>query len=156
MNIPCPTIQDGSALFLNKVTANGNFIFSMAACSGGLLHPRSPSGKAPRWRKSVTSLCSSSTSESMRRSRGTHVASHSKAIPLDVLCPVVPRYRNLSFFHSFFSDASFTRRCSTWGSKVQVICVSSPKNRHVKSYKEFGNYRCLYNGVLSYNWHAQL
>ena len=41
-------MQDGSALFLNKVTAKGNFMFSIAVCRGGLLHPRGPSGTAPR------------------------------------------------------------------------------------------------------------
>lgn len=108
-NTPWPTMQDGSALFFNKVTAKGNFIFSIAVSKGDLLQPRNPFGRAPRSRSRVTSLCSSSTSDSMRRSSGTHEASHSKAIPLDVLFAAVPRYRNLSFFHSFFSDASFTR-----------------------------------------------
>lgn len=127
MKIPRPTMQAESALFLNRVTASGKFIISMAAKSGGLAQPRSPSAEALHCRRALTRLCTSSTFDSIRRSRGTYEASHSIASPLDDAFGALPRYKNLSLFQSFFSVASFTRNCSTWDDRVQVICDSPPK-----------------------------
>ena len=127
MKIPWPTMQAESALFLNRVTASGKFIISMAAKSGGLAQARSPSAEALRCRRTLTRLCTSSKFDSIRRSRGTYEASHSLAGPLDDVFGALPRYRNLSFFQSFFSVASFTRNRSTSGDRVQVVCDSPPK-----------------------------
>ena len=126
MNIPCPTMHEGSAWFLNKITAIGNFLISIATNKGGLLHSFKPFGKAPRRRRSGTRLCKSSTFDSMRRSKGTHEASHSKHTPLAALLAAEPRYRNLSFFHSFLTVASFTRYCRLLRESLHVIRSSAP------------------------------
>ena len=126
MNIPCPTMHEGSAWFLNKITAIGNFLISIATNKGGLLHSFKPFGKASRRRRSGTRLCKSSTFDSMRRSKGTHEASHSKHTPLAALLAAEPRYRNLSFFHSFLTVASFTRYCRLLGESLHVIRSSAP------------------------------
>lgn len=126
MNIPCPTMHEGSAWFLNKITAIGNFLISIATNKGGLLHSFKPFGKAPRRRRSGTRLCKSSTFDSMRRSKGTHEASHSKHTPLAALLVAEPRYRNLSFFHSFLTVASFTRYCRLLRESLHVIRSSAP------------------------------
>lgn len=126
MNIPCPTMHEGSAWFLNKITAIGNFLISIATNKGGLLHSFKPFGKAPRRRRSGTRLCKSSTFDSMRRSKGTHEASHSKHTPLAALLVAEPRYRNLSFFHSFLTVASFTRYCRLLRESLHVIRFSAP------------------------------
>ena len=133
--IPCPTMHEGSAWFLNNVTAKGNFLISIAANRGGLLHSFKPSGKAPRWRRWKTRLCKSSTFDSMRRSKGTHEASHSKHTPLAAIF-AEPRNNNLSFIHSFLSDASLTRCWSVSGEKWQVIrlSLSATKQKHAVTF----------------------
>ena len=128
--IPCPTMHEGSAWFLNNVTAKGNFLISIAANRGGLLHSFKPSGKAPRCRRWKTRLCKSLTLDSMRRSKGTHEASQSKHTPVAAILAAEPRNKNLSFFHSFLSDASLTRCWSVSGEKWQVIRLSPSANKH--------------------------
>ena len=128
--IPCPTMHEGSAWFLNNVTAKGNFLISIAANRGGLLHSFKPSGKAPRCRRWKTRLCKSLTLDSMRRSKGTHEASQSKHTPVAAILAAEPRNKNLSFFHSFLSDASLTRCWSASGEKWQVIRLSPSANKH--------------------------
>ena len=129
MNIPCPTMHEGSAWFLNKITAKGNFLISIATNKGGLLHSFKPFGKAPRRRRRETRLCISSTFDSMRRSKGTREASHSKHTPLAALLAAEPRYRNLSFFHSFLTVASFTRYCRLLRERLHVIRFSPPAEK---------------------------
>ena len=129
MNIPCPTMHEGSAWFLNKITAIGNFLLSIATNKGGLLHSFKPFGRAPLRRRSGTRLCKSSTFDSMRRSNGTHEASHSKHTPLAALLAAKPRYRNLSFFHSFLTVASFTRYCRLLRERLHVIRFSPPAEK---------------------------
>ena len=129
MNIPCPTIHEGSAWFLNKITANGNLLISIATNKGGLLHSFKPFGRAPRRRRSGTRLCKSSTFDSMRRSNGTHEASHSKHTPLAALLAAEPRYRNLSFSHSFLTVASLTRYCRLLRERLHVIWFSPPAEK---------------------------
>ena len=129
IKISLPTMQHGSALFLNKVTATRNFIISMATRRGGHLRFRNPSGWAPCRKRCPVSLSRSSISYSaIRRSKGTNEASHSKAIPLYF----VPRYKKWSFFQSDFSFASFTKCKSNEGENAHVICVSPPETETAK------------------------
>ena len=153
MNMPWPTMQDGSALLLSRVTAIGNFIISIATKSGALPQPRNPVGDAPRWRRSMTSVCRSWTSDWIRRSRGTQAAqeaSQSWARPLDVLLAAVPRKRNLSLFHSPFSDACLIADWRILGGNVQVIW-DCPSTRRASS-KFILNFVYLYTYSLTADW----
>ena len=130
IKISLPTMQHGSALFLNKVTATRNFLFSMATRRGGHLQSRNPSGRAPCCKRCPASLSRSSISYSaIRRSKGTNEASHSKAIPLDL----VPRNKKWRFFQLDFSVASFTKCKSDAGGNVHVILVSPPETETAKT-----------------------